>query len=457
VAYRIAVIGGGSTVFGPQFIRLLVDSEPLRGSTVVLMDIDEARLELMGTLARLAVDRAGVDLKFTSTVNRRDALAGADFVIMVAPVGGLDMRENDLEIPAKHGIFTMGGETVGPAAMLRAFRHVPVLVDICHEMEELSPDAWLFSYTNPATPALMALERVSAVKKAFLCTCSAMVRRPGFLAKQVGVSAKELVAPAIVGGLNHCAAILKLRLKDGRDALPLALAGNDNPIEREMLERHGILPYCTSHWAEFYPRYMRLEEPYEGHLQGLKLACGYRVRDMADDRERARIWERDVQSLMDASGNFDEKGPEQDALKGSERQADLLSKVIVPGEGIEVVAIMEAIVENRNEIHAVVVPNRGAIPNLPFGTPVEISATVGANGIYPLQVGPLPGPVAANMRKHVEFYELIAEAALTGDRKTALDALLYDPVTSATLNLSETEALLNEMMDAEAEFLPQFA
>jgi alpha-galactosidase len=105
----------------------------------------------------------------------------------------------------------------------------------------------------------------------------------------------------------------------------------------------------------------------------------------------------------------------------------------------------------------VIVTNRGAIPNLPYDTAVEISAVVGANGIRPICVGPLPEPVAANLRRHVDYYELIVEAGLTGDRKIALDALLLDPLTSGALTLGETEALLDEMMEAEAEFLPQFA
>jgi alpha-galactosidase/6-phospho-beta-glucosidase family protein len=218
-----------------------------------------------------------------------------------------------------------------------------------------------------------------------------------------------------------------------------------------MLEHHNILPYCTGHWIEFYPRYMRLAEPYQGHLQGLKMMHGYRVRDMADDRKRADVWEQDVHRLLEGGDGL------QRALEGSDEQTKLLQRVLVPGEGVEVVDIIEALVENRNEIHAVIVTNRGAIPNLPYGAAVEVSAVVGATGIRPILVGPLPEPVAANMRRHVDYYELIVEAGLTGDRKTALDALLLDPLTSAVLTKGKTEDLLDEMMKAQAEFLPQFA
>jgi alpha-galactosidase len=448
--YKIAVVGGGSTVFGPQLIRLLVASEPLRGSTVVLMDIDAQRAELMTAVAQMTVDRTGADLTFESTSDRREALTGADFVIVVAPIGGLAARELDLEIPARYGIFTAGGETVGPAAMMRGFRHIPVLVDICHELEELSPEAWLFSYTNPTTPVMMAMECESDIKKVCLCTCSAMLRQADYWATKIGMDADDLVVPVLVGGLNHCAAILSFRLKDGRDAFPLALPRLEDPLEREMLERHSVLPYCTGHWVEFYPRYMRLAEPYQGRVQGLSMAHGYRVRDMSDDAERARVWERDVRDLLER-GRGDAR-----ALEGSEEQAELLRKVLIYGEGVEVVSIVEALVENRNEVHAVIAPNHGAIPNLPSDTAVEISAVVGGNGIHPLRMDPLPEPIAATMRRHIDFYELIVEAGLTGSRKLALDALLVDPLTSAALTLPETEELLDEMMEAQAEFLPQF-
>ncbi len=452
MAFKISVIGGGSTVFGPQFISLLTKSTTLRGSTISLMDVNAERVELMCGLGRAAARKAGVDLTFEPTTDRRESLKGADFVIFVAPIGGIDMRAEDIEVPARHGVYSMGGETVGPATMFRAFRHLPVMQETCKEMEELCPEAWFFSYTNPATPVQMALKRVTPIKMVFLCTCSAMPRRPKFLADKAGVEPGELAMPAIVGGLNHCAAIMKLNLKDGRDALPMILERLENPIEKEILGRYGVLPYCTSHWVEFYHRYLQLGEPYEGRLQGLKLRH-YRVRDMDHDRKRAGVWEEDVRAIIAA----DEAGDDvDDVTRGSKEQAELLEKVLVPGEAVEVVDIIEGIIENRNAIHAVVLINGGAIPNLQPDAAVEISAVVGANGVFPLQVGPLPEPVAMNMRHHVDYYRMIADASLAGSRKMALDALLEDPVTSAKLDSAATEKLFDEMMELEKDYLPQF-
>jgi alpha-galactosidase len=440
-AYRIAIVGGGSTTFVPPLLKLFIASVPLRGSTIVLMDVDPQRLELMDAVARRLVARCGADLRIESTDDRRQALAGADFVITSIAVGGFDMYEFDLEIPARYGIFTMGGETVGPGGLMNACRHVPVLVDICHEMEQVAPDGWLFCYTNPDTCVMMAMERVSPIKKVALCTCSAIPRHADKLARETGLPADDLVVPALAGGLNHCPAVLELRLKDGRDAFPLALPRIRKPLVKHVLERHNVLPYCAGHWTEFFPNHTRLAQAYEGRVQGLELMYGRRVRDMAQFRKRVRQWEHAARRWLEGLG-------EQEEVFGSR---------LTEGEGIEVVDVIEALVENRNEIHAVVIKNRGAIPNLPFDAVVEVSSVVGGYGIHPVHVGPLPEPVAANLRQHVDVFELVVEAALTGDRKLALDALLLDPQTAAVLTPPETAKMLDEMLAAEAAFLPQFA
>jgi alpha-galactosidase len=441
MAYKISIVGGGSTTFVPPFIRLLSDSTPLRGSTVVLADIDPQRLELMGAAVRRLVSQTGIDLTIESTLDRREALSGADFVIVTAVVGGFDMYECDLEIPARYGVFTEGGETVGPGGMMSAFRHIPLLLDICRELEEVAPDAWLFCYTNPENIVMRALERESAIKKVCLCTAGSVPRWSGQLAQVTGLEAADLVVPALVGGLNHCTVILELRLKDGRDAFPIILQRSQNPFEREMLERYHVLPWVLSHGTEFYPGHTRLAEPYQGHVQGLKMAYGWHVRDMALHRERVSRWEH-------AAKRWVETGEEEDKVFHSR---------LSHRERIEVVDIIEALIENRNEIHSVITINKGAIPNLPFSAAVEVSSVVGGYGIHPIHVGPLPEPFAAILRRHLDVFELVVEAAVTGSRKIALDALLIDPQTSAVLTPVETKRLLDELLEAEATFLPQFA
>jgi alpha-galactosidase len=438
--HRITIIGGGSTTFVPPLIDLLIKSKSLGESTVILMDMNPQRLELMHDVCNRFVEQKASSLTIESTTDRRAALTGADFVLISIASGGFDTYEHDLEIPARYGIFTFGGETVGPGGLLHACRHIPILVDICREIEEVAPDAWLFNYTNPDTCILMALERLSSLKKISLCTCSSIVRNADQLAREIGLSPEDLVMPALAGGLNHCAAVLKLNLKDGRDAFPAALKYIKKPIAKFFLERYNLIPYGAGHWTEFFPGITRLAEPYSGHVQGLNLKYGRKVRDMSAHRKRVGDWEGAAQLYLDGHGESD----------------PVFRSRLTTREGIEVVDVIESLIENKNEIHAVVTRNRGAIPNLPYDAVVEVSSVVSGYGINPVHVGPLPEPIAANFRQHIDVFELVVQAALTGDRKVALDALLLDLQTSAVLTPSETEKMLDEMISAEADFLPQF-
>lgn len=436
---KITLIGGGSSTFTPQLLQLFIASPALRGATISLMDIDQHRLGVMTTLSRLLIEKTGADLHVESTTDRRAALAGAAFVITAISVGGFDAWERDIEIPATYGIYMPIADSIGPGGIMRAFRHIPVLADVARDVAQLAPDAWIFNYTNPLTANCIAMRRVApAVNTVGLCTCSSIPRVPLYLAWYANIEPEELVLPAPAGGLNHCAAILALRLRDGRDAFPVLRERVVEPITRWVLETYRVLPYCWSHWTEFYPSLSRLEEPYQGRLQGLKMQYGITVHDMAHERERARHWE-------------------ELASRFAEGSAELSVDVLPKDETVQVVQIIEALVSGANEVHVVNVPNRGAIPNLPAEAIVEVSSLVGAYGIRPLQVGPLPEPVAAVLRQHITAQELTVEAALRGDRKLALQAFLQDPRIAATLTPQEAGKLLDEMLRAHAPFLPQFS
>ena len=438
MAYKITIIGGGSSTFTPQLMRLFIQSGVLHGSTITLMDVDAHRLEVMDTLCKQLVERERAELEIESTTDRRGSLVDADFVIGAIAVGGLDAWEKDIEIPAKYGVYMPICDSIGPGGMMRAFRHIPPLVEVCRDLEKVSPEAWVFNYSNPSTANAIAMHRATGIKAVGLCTCSGIPRNAKYLAHWGGVAPEELQVPAPAAGLNHCAVILELRLKDGRDAFPLLREHVTQPVVKWGLENYGILPYCWSHWTEFYPSLTRLEEEYTGRLQGLKMNYGMVVHDMDHERERARKWERLTEQW--ARG------------EGEEVSLDALPSA----EAVEVVEIMEALIENRNEIHVVNIPNQGAIGNLPEGAIVEVSALVGDYGIQPIHVGDLPEPVAATLRQHITVQELTVEAALTGDRQIALQAFLQDPQIASVLTPEETAALLNELLEAHADYLPQF-
>ena len=445
MASRITIIGGGSATFIPRLMRPFLASETLRGSTIILMDIDEQRLEVMDTLGKQLVDMAGADLKIESTTDQRESLVGADFVITAIAVGGADVYEMDIEIPARHGIFMHVCDSVGPGGIMRGLRHIPVLVNVCKDLEDVSPHAVVFNYTNPLSAITLAMQRaVTSVKAIGLCTCSTTPYEGDYLAELGGLDPNELVLPALVAGINHCAAIIRLPLKDGRDALPLLKERVTGPLHKWGLETFGVLPYCSGHWTEFFPALSRLEEEYQGRAQGLMMKYNMPIFDMDDakypgSRARGQMWEKVVHDWISAE-------------EVEEKSAEMLPS----GEGIQVVAVMEALLENRSEVHAVNIPNQGAIGNLPDDAIVEVSAVVSGSGIRPIHVGDLPANLAATHRNHIAVQELIVEAALTGDRKAALRAFLQEPQIAAVLTPEETAQLLDEMLEAQADYLPQF-
>ena len=242
MTHKITIIGGGSSTFTPQLMQLFLGSEVLQGSTITLMDIDAHRLETMHTLCAQLVEKEGASLSVDSTTDRRESLIGADFVISAISVGGMDAWEKDIEIPAKYGIYMAIADSIGPGGIMRAFRHIPPLVAVCRDLEEVAPRAWVFNYANPATTNCIAMHRASAIEVVSLCTCSTVPRRAEYLSRWAGVEPEELVLPAPAGGLNHRAAILDLRLRDGRDALPLVEERMTQPVVKWGLENYDVLP-----------------------------------------------------------------------------------------------------------------------------------------------------------------------------------------------------------------------
>jgi alpha-galactosidase len=485
---KITVIGGGSTMFVPGLLRMIMNSEALKGSTVCLMDVDARRAEVMANLGKRLVEREGLDLTIESTTEQRASLVNADFVIVAIAVGGMSAWEEDIEIPGRYGIFTEVHDSIGPGGIMRAFRHVPILASICQDLAEVSPTAWVFNYTNPAGANTLAMKTVPSVNSVSLCSCTGLPMNVMWLSALTGVAPDEIAMPPVVGGINHCAGILDLRSKDGAPLIPRirrrtgkdllasmealmqhaaasemaaeaqeALGANFEFLARRLvqssgleetmvpwaLDLFGVMPYCWTHWIEFFPQMLRLSEPYKGRAQGLAMQYGTHIFDMVDKRARVQKW----QDLADRWSN--------------PAFADEVSLAALPmGEedwGIEVVDVMEALVTNRTALHIVNTTNNGAIDNLPDEAIVEVSSVINSYGIRPVHVGSVPETLAAHFRLHLSVQRLTTEAALSGDRQTALQALLLDPATAAVLEPPRIAAMLDEMLAANARFLPRFA
>ncbi len=440
MAIRITIIGGGSSTFVPQLMRLFLDSGALKGGTVVLMDVDSHRLEVMDRLCRLLVQQQDADLTIESTTDRRAALVNTDFVITAISVGGMDAWEKDIEIPAKYGIYMSIADSIGPGGIMRALRHIPVMAGLVDDVHDLAPGAWVFNYSNPMSSIITAMRlQQPSVRSVGLCTCASIPRNADRLARLAGVSPAEIFLPAPGGGLNHCAFMTDVRLRDGSSAFPRMLERIEQPIQRWGLQTYGVLPYCWSHVSEFFPSLSQLNEPYKGRLQGLEMKYGLHVHSMDHERERGERWERLVHEWTANEG----KGVSLDVLP--------------QGEAVLVVDIIEALLDHENALFGVNVPNHGAIDNLPPDAIVEVTSVVGGYGIQPIDLGPLPEPLAAMLRKHVTTQQLTAQAALTGDYRTTLQAYESDPQTQARLDMPDIKRMLDELLAAHREYLPQFS
>jgi alpha-galactosidase len=442
VPVKVTIVGGGSSMFVPVLLRRFLAAPCMRGGSIALMDVDAGRLEVMDALARALISNEGADVRVESTEDRRAALTDADFVIVSIAVGGMAAWEDDIEIPGRHGVFMHIADSIGPGGIMRALRNLPVIEELCADLAEVAPGAMVLNYTNPASAVAIVL-RDAGVRFASLCSCTGYPWSAEWLAEQAGVDAADVLHPVPVAGLNHCAGVTELRLRDGTDALPLVRARTQDEVVRWALDSFGILPYCWAHWVEFFPGLQRLEEPYAGRAQGLLMRYDRRIFVIDDQRARARRWSELAERWS---------APEH---RHEARLADMPHGP--EDHGIEVVDVIQSLVENRGERYVVNVPNEGAIGNLPRETIVEVPAVVDAYGVRPVAVGDLHPALAVHLERHAAAQEATARAALSGDRADALTALELDPLVAATLEPSGARALLDELLAANAAHLPRFA
>lgn len=440
---KLVMIGAGSTVFTPGLIADLTGSDALSDIEVALVDINPWAAETMVRYAERVAAERGARLRVSHASDRREALAGADFVTVTIAVGGARAWERDVRIPEQHGVWQTVGDSVGPGGVFRALRHAPELAAIAKDMEALCPDAWLFNYTNPLSALVRAVHKTSPIKAVGLCHGVLHTREA--IGHDLGLAPAELRLTA--AGLNHLAWVLDLR-HGGEDVYPRFrelvrgwLASPPPPsadpyegfqeVSARLMELYGYYPSPGDrHVAEFFSHFLRPAGdglPY-GTQSGLDMTNAI----LASRDER---WDRIV---AQAEGR-------------TELDRDLFDEA---REGERVVAIIEAIAtgEPLYEL-AVNVRNDGLIPNLPPEAVVEVPGLVDGSGVHGIAVGPLPDGIAGILAARARQQELTVDAALAGDRGLALQALLADPLVPS---VESAEAMLTEALQTHAAFLPRF-
>jgi len=435
---KIVIIGAGSHVFTRNLITDFLSYPELRGSTISLMDLDEGRLGLVTAFAEKLVGQHGFETKVESTTDRREALEGADYVVLSIRVGGLEANRLDLEIPAKYGIVQGVGDTIGPGGVFYGLRHIPVILDICSDMEDLCPEAWLLNYTNPMAMICWAVNDHLMVKNAGLC--HSVQGTASELAKYLGAPLDEL--SYWVAGINHMAWFLELRWR-GEDAYPLLRERFKDPrvysgpgahwagpdlVRVEIFRAFGyFVTESSQHMSEYVPYFRKRPEL----LERFRLA--YRLDTIEGMLERRAMAEEEMRRMID--------GDEAIPIR---RSTEYCSQMI---HSMETGAPRRVNVNVRNE---------GLITNLPRGCCVEVPCLVDRSGVHPCFVGDLPPQCAALNRTNINVQELGVRAAVERDRELAFQAILLDPLTSAMLSIDETRSMVDEMFEAEARYLRDY-
>ncbi|MCX7683438.1 MAG: hypothetical protein N2508_15965 [Anaerolineae bacterium] len=435
---KIAFIGGGSFLWTPLLVTDIALTGTLAGAELMLHDINAEALDLLARAARCIVAQVGGDLHISTTLDRAEALEGADFVVLCVAIGGLAAMRNDLEIPERYGIRQSVGDTVGPGGLARALRHIPFAVQLAREMEQLCPDAWLLNLTNPMTTICRSITRATRIRTIGLCHEVTGVRQ--HLSWLLNVPLEKITLE--VAGINHLPVILRCDA-DGRDGLALlrawltthdALACAQDvtfnnvfdvfvdrlALKLTLFEQLGLLFGAGDrHIAEFFPHVLT-EQTGWGRRYGILLTT------VEQREEMARVRRAQIEYFV--SGGYCK------LEKSAEQLAPVMAALLGGPAGRFVVNI----------------PNRGQVDNLPRDAVVECVAEIDGLGVHPLAVGELPLAAYAILAPHVARQELIVEAALTGERAPALAALATDPLVH---DPAIAAPLLDELMQANAAYI----
>lgn len=425
----IAFLGAGSVVFTRQLVTDLLRFTDLPVLDLALHDIDPDRLEVARGTAIDVAAQLGRELRVTASLDRRSCLDGADFVVNMIQVGGVDATRVDLEIPFRHGLRQTIGDTTGVGGVFRGLRTFPVLTGIAHDMRELCPDAWFLNYTNPMAMNVWWMSVVAPEIKS-VGLCHSVYWTVNDLCELVGVPMDGTHYRA--GGVNHQAWLVEWS-RDGQDLYPLLREriAADPELERrvrvEIFRRIGWYPTETSeHSSEYLDWFLRSNAQIER----------FRLRPL----EYVGISEDNVREFEEARRLL--AGGEHVPLHEEGDAAEYAPQVI-----------HSMLTGTPRTIHANV-PNRGWIDNLPEGAVVEVPAEVDAGGIHPVRFGAVPLAGAALNRRYLSVAELTIQAARTGDSRLVRQAVLVDPNAASTLTPAQLWELCDELTAAHARYLP---
>lgn len=428
---KIAFIGAGSTVFAKNLMGDIFSMPELADAQIYLFDIDAERLSTSDIVGQRIVAQLGVPGKVIATTNRDEALEGANYVITMMQVAGYRPGTvTDFAIPKQFGLRQTIADTMGIGGIMRAMRTIPVLLDLARDMERLCPNALMLQYANPMVMNIWALSRASKIRTVGLCHSVQGTAQQ--LANDIGIPLKEI--NYVAAGINHMAFYLKFE-RDGEDLYPLlrkvvaeGRVPDWNRVRYDMFLRLGyFVTESSEHFSEYVPWYIK-----EGR-DDLITRYNIPLDDYLGRSERQiERWHKLRKDLQDPSIPLE--------IRRSVEYGSTIIHSLETGT--------PAVVYGN-------VPNRDLIDNLPNGCVVEVPCLVDKNGLQPIKVGTLPPQLAAIMQTNINVQSLAVEAALTGKREHIYHAAMFDPHAGAELDLNQIWQMVDELIDAHADWLPK--
>ncbi|MDR0312435.1 MAG: alpha-galactosidase [Treponema sp.] len=435
---KFAFIGAGSFGFTRKLVRDLLSFTAFQDAVIALMDIDDARLDYITSAVEKIIKTGNYGAKVLSTKNRAEALEGADGVICTILNGDVDVWRYDIEIPKQFGVDINVGDTRGPSGIFRTLRTIPVMLDICKDIEKYCPKAVFLNYTNPMAMLCRAMQ-TQYPKLQISGLCHSVQGTAEMLARWIGADKKDVSYTC--AGINHQAFYLDYRWK-GEDAYPLIHKAMKNPaIYNEEIVRNEmfmLLDYypteSSGHNSEYNAWFRKRPDLIEKYcIHGTGWNPGAYAFILDSYLKQKDSWKNEIERWLDQ--------PSVDLRRGEEYAAYIFNAIFGDHTFFKF---------NGNVL------NNGLIDNLPQSACVEVPVLASPHGLEAIKVGKLPDQLAALIHTSAICEELAVEGSLRGDPRKVYQAVAFDPLTSAVLGIEEIKDMTQKMFQKNKEYLPQF-
>jgi alpha-galactosidase len=435
---RIAFIGAGSLGFTRGLVRDVLTFDLLKDAEIVLMDINKERLDFAYRACKTIVERGNYPAKVIATMDRAEALKGADAVLCTILAGDVSIWQHDILIPRKYGIDTNVGDTRSVSGIFRALRTIPVMLSIVKDMERYCPNAILLNYTNPMAMLCRAMQRKSKIKVTGLC--HSVQGTAGMLASWIGAPMDQITY--VCAGINHQAFYVEFK-RNGKDVYPAlrkVVRENKKVYKEEIVRNEMFLAldyYVTEssgHNSEYnwwFRKRPDLIEKYCKHGTGWN--PGEYAYILKAYQHAATNWKKDIKSWFAKGAPF--------GLDRGHEYAAYIINAYMGGPTFR--------------FHGNVA-NTNLITNVPQGVCVEVPVYADRRGFNPVHVGAMPPQCAALVNVSVSVEEMAVEAAISGDPRLVYQSVCYDPLSAAVLGLREIKQMVQEMLKKNKAYLPQF-